>query len=72
MSFCLWLWGTKVSKALNLYLSIIGLSQVSVSSLTYFIVQKELKILCLVIKLIQKTKEWSTKDVKNFSFVSGI
>ena len=39
---------TSLSKALNLHLSLIGLSQVSVSSLTYFIVQTEPKILRLV------------------------
>ena len=54
MSMCLS--GTNLSKALNLHLSLIGLSQVSVSFLNYFIVQTEPKIVCLVYQ--QRTPSW--------------
>ena len=60
MSFCLWLWGTKVSKALNLYLSIIGLSQVSVSSLTYFVALTKPKILLLVFQVLVLVDEYES------------
>ena len=48
MSVCLSV-RTNLSKALNLHLFPIGLSQVFVSSLTYFIVRTEPKILRLVL-----------------------
>ena len=39
---------TSLFKALNLHLSLIGLSQISLSYLTYFVVQTDPKILRLV------------------------
>ena len=56
---CDYLFGTKLNKALNLYLSFLGLStdtdlsqvctsSVFVSFLTYFVVKTEPKVLCLV------------------------
>ena len=58
---------TRCSKALNLHLSLIGLSQVSLRSLcAYFVRQTEPKILCLVVWLLILT--WVALIRENFFF----